>query len=213
MKAEGVGARRLEDMLGLPRWTFRGLLDPKRLQAPSVDRAAEIASALGIELYLGPPRVGEKEAPADPGDFLQIPILDVALAAGGSRVNGNEDVVAHLAFRKDWLRGLGITSASAVIARAEGDSMVPTIRDGDMMLIDRARSEPPKKLREPNDRRLAPIYALLDGDGSRVKRLELAAPGLLALVSDNPETPTEYRPLSGVSIIGKVMWWGHTNRE
>lgn len=150
---------------------------------------------------------------ADPDEFLQVPVLDVALAAGDGRHNYGEEVIAHLAFRKDWLRGIGVSPSAAVIARAEGESMYPTIRDGDLVLIDRGRAEPPAKVREPNDHRPAPIYALLDGDGSRVKRLELAAPGVLALASDNPSHQTEYRPVPAVSIIGRVMWWGHTNRE
>lgn len=150
---------------------------------------------------------------AEPSDFLQVPVLDVALAAGNGRHNYGEEVIAHLAFRKDWLRGIGVSPASAVIARSEGESMAPTIRGGDLVLIDRARAEPPAKVREPQDNRPAPIYALLDGEGSRVKRLDLAAPGLVALISDNPAVQTEYRPLSAVSIIGRVMWWGHTNRE
>ena len=55
LAAAGVGARRFEAARGLRPWTLRGILDPTRQQAPSVDRAAEICAALGLTLSIGPP--------------------------------------------------------------------------------------------------------------------------------------------------------------
>lgn len=52
----GVSERRFEDMLGLKKWSLRGLLDPKRSQSPSIDKAKEISDALGWEFYIGPRR-------------------------------------------------------------------------------------------------------------------------------------------------------------
>ena len=54
LAAAGVGARRFEAAHGLRPWTLRGILDPTRRQAPSVDRAAEICAALGLTLSIGP---------------------------------------------------------------------------------------------------------------------------------------------------------------
>lgn len=50
----GMGQRRLEAAMSLPRWALRGLMDPARRQSPSVDRAAEICRALGYELVIRP---------------------------------------------------------------------------------------------------------------------------------------------------------------
>ena len=55
LAAAGVGARRFEAAHGLRPWALRGILDPTREQAPSVDRAAEICAALGLTLSIGPP--------------------------------------------------------------------------------------------------------------------------------------------------------------
>lgn len=150
---------------------------------------------------------------ADPDDFLQVPVFDVALAAGAGAHNYGEDVIAHVAFRKGWLREIGASPEGAVIARAWGESMSPTIHDGDMVLIDRTQATAPSRPRDPRDTRPAAIYALIDTDHARIKRVDLAAPGTLALFSDNPATPPEFRPVSAVSIIGRVLWWGHTNKE
>ena len=55
LAAAGMGARRFEAAHGLRPWTLRGILDPTRQQAPSVDRAAEICAALGLTLSIGLP--------------------------------------------------------------------------------------------------------------------------------------------------------------
>ena len=62
LAAAGVGARRFEAAHGLRPWTLRGILDPTREQAPSVDRAAEICAALGLTLSIGPSDGARAEA-------------------------------------------------------------------------------------------------------------------------------------------------------
>ena len=61
LAAAGVGARRFEAAHGLRPWTLRGILDPTRRQAPSVDRAAEICAALGLSLSICPSANGEDD--------------------------------------------------------------------------------------------------------------------------------------------------------
>ena len=48
-----IGARQLEARIGLKKWSLRGILDPTRPGAPSVDRAAEICAALVLEFRVG----------------------------------------------------------------------------------------------------------------------------------------------------------------
>lgn len=206
----GLSQRRFERSLGLREWSLKGILDKTAPRTPSVDIAQEIALALGLDFYVGPHR---NPVVVDPSDFAPIPVHAATLAAGAGSENHTEDVIDHLAFRRDWLRSIGVSPTSSVIARAWGDSMSPTIKPGDVMLIDRARADPPSKVRAPGDARPATIYAILDDGHARVKRLELAAPGTLAVFSDNPEHPPEIRAVDAVNIIGRVAWWGHTNRE
>ena len=66
LAAAGVGARRFEAAHGLRPWALRGILDPTREQAPSVDRAAEICAALGLTLSIGPP-AGDRDAASRTG--------------------------------------------------------------------------------------------------------------------------------------------------
>lgn len=150
---------------------------------------------------------------AEPEEFAPIPVYAAELAAGGGAENAVEEIIDHMAFRRDWLRKMGVSPAAAIIARAHGESMAPTLNNGDVVLIDRAKAEPPSKPRAVGDTRPAKIYALLDDGGARIKRVELAAPGMLAILSDNPASAPEFRPVSDVTIIGRVVWWGHTNRD
>ncbi|MBO4168912.1 helix-turn-helix transcriptional regulator [Luteovulum azotoformans] len=195
---------------------FRNVLrNDARRADPKVETAREICNALGLEFYIGAPRdtAPVHRVDLDGTDFAPIPVHRVELAAGCGAENHTEDLVGHLAFRRSWLQRIGVSASSAVLARAAGDSMAPTIHDGDMLLIDRSRAEAPRGPRGPKDTRPAPIFAILDDGLARVKRIELVPGGTLALLSDNPVFGPEFRQIGSVSIIGRVMWWGHTNRE
>ena len=74
LAAAGVGARRFEAAHGLRPWALRGILDPTREQAPSVDRAAEICAALGLTLSIGP-SAGDRDGASrtGPGGALSEP--------------------------------------------------------------------------------------------------------------------------------------------
>lgn len=190
----------------------------RRGSSPSAEKLAGLCAAVGWEFYFGPPRsTGPSEQTiVDGADFAQIPVHKADLAAGEGADNTTEDFVGHLAFRRSWLKRIGVTAASAVLARAHGDSMLPLIHAGDMVLIDRARRNIPVRRRTTKDARLAPIYAIDDDGMARLKRVERPEPGIAILGSDNPSFPAEVltgKKVEGLHIIGKVMWWGHTNIE
>ena len=65
----GVGVRRYEQDKGLAPWSLRGITDRSRPQVPSIDRAAEICAALGVELCIGPQSVnGQPLSQIEPGE-------------------------------------------------------------------------------------------------------------------------------------------------
>lgn len=73
-----MGARRFEAARGLRRWSLRGLLDTARPKVPSVDRAAEICDALGLEFYVGPPR---ESRPGEVEGQPPLPLRDLEMSA------------------------------------------------------------------------------------------------------------------------------------
>lgn len=185
---------------------------------PGADKLSALAAVLELEFYFGPRRTTEEvlTEPAalviENGVFVQLPLHAALLAAGQGFRNGAEDVVGHIAFRRDWLRQLGVSSRSAVLARAQGDSMRPSISDGDVILIDTARKVPPGIPRARGDRRNARVFAFLDDGDARVKRIQHIDDRTLILLSDNPDYSPEIRDVTSIDLIGRVMWWGHAER-
>ncbi|MDP2087197.1 MAG: S24 family peptidase [Gemmobacter sp.] len=214
----GQNAYAIEKAHNLPPDAVRNVLRGAKKSGTPLNRAREICAALGLEFYIGPPRdTGPVEQVIlDGRDFAHIPLHQASLAAGDGASNEAEEIVDHLAFRRSWLTRIGVSASNAVLARARGDSMLPGIHCGDMVLIDRSKREVPVRPRGPEDLRPAPIYAFLDSTGARVKRIERPEPDLVMLLSDNPSFPPEVltgSKVASLDIIGKVMWWGHTNRE
>jgi phage repressor protein C with HTH and peptisase S24 domain len=76
-----------------------------------------------------------------------------------------------------------------------GDSMEPTLRDGDEILVDRT----PRPLRDG-------IHVVRLDDSLLVKRVDTGRPGTIALRSDNKAyEPIELSP-GEVQVIGRVVW-------
>lgn len=184
----------------------------KRYNWPALMRLADV---LDLECYFGPPRDiagGEQPPAADPQEFANIPLHEASLAAGAGAENGSEPIIDYLSFRRDWLRRIGTAPANAVLARVEGESMQPTIWAGDMVLIDTGKTEIPIRTSNAKKGRSS-VYALLDDGRARVKRIERPSEDQILLLSDNPDYTPEFADTKALTIIGKVMWWGHTNRD
>lgn len=178
----------------------------------------KLAAVLDLECYFGPPReVGPiEQVVVDGSDYAHVPLHDALLAAGSGRNNSSEGVIDNLAFRRDWLKKIGISASAARLARVQGDSMQPSLWDGDVVLIDTRSNTPIVRSVEGRDQRRSPIYALLDSGEARVKRVQRLSEKAFLLLSDNPDYPPELRQdrdLLDIKIIGRVVWWGHTNRE
>lgn len=214
LKALNTNAYAAETSAGLAADAIRNVIRSEKKSGPTLSRVEEICSALGLELYIGPPRdhAPLPELRLEDEDFAKIPLHDALLAAGQGSENLTEEVVDYLAFQREWLRKIGVAPSNAVLARARGDSMQPCIWDGDIVLIDRSRTEiPVRKIGSGRGR--SPIFALLDDGQARIKRIERPEEGQVMLLSDNPDHPPQFAKIETLSIIGKVLWWGHTNRE
>lgn len=86
-----------------------------------------------------------------------------------------------------------------VVADGVGDSMLPTLMDSDMIVIDTLQSQLNKWDR---------IWAISLNGGGAVKRLGPADRGKVEVISDNPAIPNRIVPLEDVRIIGRVIWSG-----
>lgn len=153
-----------------------------------------------------PPFIRESP-PAEPGHqpdpaslasaLAMIPLLDVKLAAGAGAVEATEHVLDHLAFKRLWIKAtLRCNVADLRLLTVTGDSMLPTLQDGDLVLLDLSK------------RKVSPgaIYAIVDGDERLVKRLAAKAEDRLEIRSDNQAYPPRLARREDVQIIGKVVW-------
>ncbi len=120
LAAAGVGARRFESAHGLRPWALRGILDPTREQAPSVDRAAEICAALGLTLSIEPAaasRAGEGD------DAARAALSEPKAAAWG----GAAQVSPPAAVPVGGLEG-AVQALVRLVARAGGDPIPDELR-------------------------------------------------------------------------------------
>ena len=196
-----------EQKAGLPADAIRNVLRADNPLGPRLSRVQEVCDALGLELYIGARRPPADASPLPEDDFASIPRLEVQLSAGPG-AEGSNTVIERLAFRRDWLYRLGVEPGTAAIVAVRGDSMAPGLQDGDLVLVDGARTTI----------RARRVYAFTDIDGQlRVKRLEpIPKADQLVIRSDNADAPTEVRhgdDAARLLIHGEVVWSAHTWRE
>ena len=178
---------------------------PRRLGEQ--DRA-RIAAYLGVsEALLGGPalRVAAPPPRARGRDLVLVPKLAIGASAGpGASVDG-EAVEGEVAFDPRWLRDLGADPRALSIIRVEGDSMAPTLGDGDDILVD--GGDAAARLRDG-------IYVLRMDDVLMIKRIARApGPGRVSVISDNPHYRSwDDLPLSAIRLVGRVIWTGRRVR-
>jgi phage repressor protein C with HTH and peptisase S24 domain len=96
------------------------------------------------ETVLGGPA---PEMRLDDGSLVVVPRLDVGASAGAGALDASDRAGSSLGFDPKWLRALGVRDPRRVsVIRVAGDSMVPTLADGDEILVD--GSEAAERLRD-----------------------------------------------------------------
>ncbi|WP_426258510.1 S24 family peptidase [Sphingomonas sp. DC1600-2] len=126
--------------------------------------------------------------------------LDVEVSAGPGAIANDDPGEADMLLDPRLLDDLRLRPASTAMLRARGDSMVPTIADGDQIVID----ERDTRISE------SPAIFVLRRDGVLlVKRVAKVAEGFV-ISSDNPVYP----PIrsTSVDVIGRVVWLSRTLR-
>jgi len=134
--------------------------------------------------------------------LVQIPVLDVEASAGHGALAGAESQAGQFGFDEKWLRKLTQAKpASLSIIKVVGDSMEPTLHDGDEVLVDVADDQ--SKLRDG-------IYVLRMDGALNVKRVAIEPQGRkISVISDNSAYPSwQGLDRRSVNIVGRVLWFG-----
>jgi Peptidase S24-like len=141
--------------------------------------------------------LGAPEIPRGAGLRL-VPKLAVGASAGTGALTERESLAGMVGFDERWLRRMGVDPAALTLIRVQGDSMVPTLMDGDDIMVEKGAAARPLK---------DGVYVLRMDDSLMVKRLRRLSSGNIAIVSDNPAHRgwPDVDPAL-VQIIGRVVW-------
>lgn len=194
--AGGHNYASLSRMLGrnsayLQQFVKRGT--PSRLS----EHDREVLSAY---LDLDPVELGAPPAAALKSRMIER--LNVQASAGLGAFPDDERTLPEVGFDREWLKRItkGRDSELSIIS-VDGDSMAPTLLDGDDILVDRS----------PGARQMGDgIFVLRRDDMLSVKRLSInPANGMATIASDNPTYPTWHDcPPDSILLVGRVIWAG-----
>jgi phage repressor protein C with HTH and peptisase S24 domain len=158
-------------------WLLQGGIEPDA--APSVSSGDETVSTLGL---------------------VMIPQLEIGYSMGGGSVFNDYRHVGLVPFHREMLRFIMRGSFNDLFAAsAVGDSMQPTLLDGDIVLIDTAQKDITHQDR---------IWALSYGELGMIKRVRRLPGGTYRLMSDNG-TVSDIDAADGeMYVVGRVIWIG-----
>ena len=213
----GLTVRVMADLLGVGASTYAYHEDARKFKAAYVKletlRAWEpTLCSRGVdraELYALGGKIGleflqsvESDMPPPSAlpstDLISVPRYDASLSAGPGAINNpHAEPLGHMPFDQQWLRS--VTTAAPehlAVVRISGDSMEPTLNNGDWVLIDRTQRRAS----------LEGFYAFQVGEDTWIKRLTInLRDQLIRVVSDNSAYPMQDLPEEDLHIIGRAV--------
>lgn len=202
MDARGLKPKPWAISAGLSDGVVRNFLAGRAesLSGSTLEKLARAADATVAEI------IGEKtREPRSSRDVAAVQGLAVQAGMGGGVEISEEPAGEPFYFRRSWLESvLGTNQAMLRVISLRGDSMEPTLHDGDVALVRIGEAG------EDGYGGVNGIFALWDGTGLLVKRVQTipGSPPRLRILSDN-QLYTPYDVATDeVHIIGEVIWRG-----
>jgi len=145
-----------------------------------------------LDQYLQNPSLHDNEPSVhDASAYRSIPEYNVRVSAGHGQFLGIEEIKQELQIPRQWLPANGKVG----IVRVEGDSMTPTISNGDSVVVEFDSGYTSDGL-----------YLIRVEDSAYVKRIQREF-GSLRIISDNPlyrELTVESNDGNDFGLIGRV---------
>lgn len=223
MSASGLSQAQLAEMVGISQPAIQKMSSGK---TSGTRKMVELANALKVRPEWLSSGVGEmryQEGPEpsniresslkatvwedmnrDSEEFVEIPLLNVSLSAGNGSCELEESSDFALVFRRYYLKKMGVSESAAKLVRVSGQSMEPTLNDGDVVGVNT----------QDTAIRDGKTYAIYQSDLLRVKTL-IATPTSVIIRSINrDEYPDEVLDREdfqkNVRVIGRVFWSSHS---
>ncbi|MCU6454331.1 hypothetical protein LPN01_09590 [Sphingomonas sp. A2-49] len=206
-----ISVRATAEALDMPPSSYAFYEDPNGfkkpfLPVPLARQLAQIFGDRGIERrdVLALAGFDEQHAPesesdqiAQQLDAVMLDEIEVGYSMGGGTEVGEYQIVRQVPFSREWLSSLTSAPASQLfVARGDGDSMMPTLLDQDIVIIDRSQ----RSVRQ-QDR----IWAVSYGGFSMIKRVRILPDGGMQINSDNPAVSPIQAYDGEAFLIGRVV--------
>lgn len=203
MKEKKVSANTLAKLAGVTPSTVTRFLS-REITSLNIDILQKVADYYNIDIsYFFTGKLAERPQSASVliDDIVYIDYYsEIGVAAGAGLDSETDGEVSSFPISKRFLLTKGVFPESACIVNVMGDSMQPTLADGDMVIVNKEFSP-----------YIAGIYVIKDSaNGLRVKRLDRDKNGNLIVISDNNKyAPQIYSQNEeedkSIIIIGKVV--------
>jgi len=189
----------LARLLGLPSSRIPEIFDGKR--AIKVDEMKTLVEHFNLGAHPGSIPEMPDQPPtrsADGIDTVDIQNIDQAYGLGAAFTQGHVETEV-LPFPKVWVDSITSTNPAFLTwTRGRGDSMAPTIHDGDLVLLDRSQRE----VKEQDA-----LWAYTIGETGSIKRLRVKGDRYV-IMSDNTLIPPDEEPIDFVNIVARVIFVG-----
>ena len=201
---ERLCEERGDDFAGLSRMLGRNPAYIQQFVRRGVPKKLKEAERRKLARYFAIPESmlgGGQEVDPALDNLVPVRRVPVRAAAGAGAIPLEEARRPYFAFDERWLKALTPTpSDKLTIIRVAGDSMAPTLRAGDDILLDPA---------DCGDLRDG-VYVLRVDDSLVVKRLALnPVGGRVTVQSDNPAySDWPDCGINEIHCIGRVIWAG-----
>jgi len=156
------------------------------------------------EPYLAGNEKGPSQLEFRGPDYIEIPMLALFCNAGSGDSTSDYPpaFLKHLSFRRDWLQHEKLDPEHLQCGLVDGDSMIPTLYDDDVILIDTSNTS-------HDEIKNNKVYAIYYKDKPSVKRLSRQEyGGIIIKAEDKSLFADVVEPIEAVEIIGRVVWAG-----
>lgn len=143
-------------------------------------------------------RVPTAESIAEQFDLVPLAEVDVSYGMGAAFIE-DAPIVEIRQFPRRWLEGITASpSTSLFIAHGRGTSMEPTLRNGDMLIIDRSE----RQVRDQDE-----LWAFTIGEIGMIKRLRIRG-DRVTILSENPNVSDDHAHPDEINVVGRVIFIG-----
>lgn len=117
----------MADKTGIGKTTLHSYLNNKN--TPNLDKLAKIAEATDFTVeWLASGHIPNT-------NMTRVPHYDLVASAGCGALVEYENPIAEFSFSREWLQIQGLLNKTLSVIQVAGDSMEPSLYDGDLILI------------------------------------------------------------------------------